>query len=200
MVTESRRRDRPTGRRAGDSGTRDAILNAALDLFAANGYDGASIRAIAASAGVDPGLVRHFYGDKKTLFATALADRTAVVQRLGEALAGDQAGVGERAARAYLELWEDPDTRPVLLALVRSATTSDQAAQMLIELLGGRIEPQIRDTEDAARRLALAASHMLGLAIARYVVKLPTIATASVDELVREVAPSMQRYLAGTDI
>jgi len=196
-MTEAR--VRPTGRRAGDSGTRDAILDAALRLFAEHGYDGASIRAIAGAAGVDPALVRHFFGDKDALFTTAVAQRTTIVQRLADALAGDDALAGRRVARTYLELWEAPATRPVLLALARSATTSPRAAGMLAEIIGGRILPPHDDmTGPAVRRIALAGSHLLGLAMARHVLALPPLSAPSLDELVDAVAPTIQRYLTGT--
>ena len=63
---------RHAGRRAGESGTREAILAAARAQFADHGYDGATIRTIAAAAGVDPALVHHFHGSKEKLFAAAM--------------------------------------------------------------------------------------------------------------------------------
>ncbi|VXB05627.1 TetR/AcrR family transcriptional regulator [Arthrobacter sp. 9AX] len=193
-------RKRPTGRRTGDSGTRDAILDAARDLFADLGFDGASIRAIAAAAGVDPALIRHFFGDKETLFASTVADRTAIPQRLVDALTGDPAQLGRRVTDTYLKLWEDPETQPVLQALVRSATTSDRAAAMLREVLGARLLSQEilpGFDEDRIRRLAICASHLLGIAVARYIIKLPAISALPRDALMDEVAPTIQRYLTG---
>ncbi|MFC0712994.1 TetR/AcrR family transcriptional regulator [Cellulomonas biazotea] len=186
---------RRTGRRTGDSGTRDAILDAALALFAERGYDGASIRAIASAAGVDPALIRHFFGDKDTLFATVVADRTAIPGIVGRAIGGDPATAGRAVTDAYLRLWEAPATRPVLLALVRSAVTSERAAQMLREIL---LTHTAQADPDRARRATLAGTHLLGVAVARHVVHLPPIADLTHDELVDEVAPTIQRYLTGT--
>lgn len=194
-------RKRPTGRRAGDSGTRDAILDAARDLFAERGYEGASIRAIAADAGVDPALIRHFFGDKDTLFATTVADRTVIPQRLAGSLAGDPSSAGRRVADTYLRLWEDPETRLVLMALVRSATTSDRAASMLFEILGSRAREQPGfepPDDDRMRQVGLVASHLLGVAVARYILKLPPLTSIDRDALVDELAPTIQRYLDGT--
>ena len=90
MTPVPRPRTNPrTGRRAGNSGTRDAILDAATALFAERGYEGASMRTIAAAAGVDPALIRHFFDDKDTLFATVIADRTIIFQQLAASLPGD---------------------------------------------------------------------------------------------------------------
>ena len=79
---------RPSGRRRGDSGTRQAILDAAREQFAARGYDGASLRAIAAAAGVDPALIRHFHGSKGDLFAATVDFPADLPRRLEAAVAG----------------------------------------------------------------------------------------------------------------
>lgn len=193
------RRRGPVGRRSGDSGTREAILDAAGTLFAERGYDGASLRAIAAAAGVDPALIRHFFGDKQTLFMTVVADRSTVIERLAGSLQGDQDAAGRRMTDTYLRLWEEPQTRPVLMALVRSATTSEHAAGMLRDLLLGRVREKVGAPDDERMRgIAIAGAHLLGVAIARHVVRLPPIAALGHDALVDEVAPTIQRYLTGT--
>lgn len=198
MTTEiDATRKNPGGRRPGESGTRDAILDAALDLFSERGYDGASVRAIAAAAGVDPALIRHFFGDKSNLFATVVADRTSIPERIARAVGSDPSTAGRAAADAYLRLWEAPDTGPVLLALVRSATTSEHAAAMMREVLGSRVLASVAADPERVRRFALAGSHLLGVAVARHVVRLPALADLTHDELVDEVAPTIQRYLEG---
>ena len=193
-------RRRPTGRRAGDSGTRDAILDAALTLFAEHGFDGASVRAIAGRAGVDPALVRHFFGDKETLFATAVADRTTIPAQVLSQLSRDPASAGRSLTIAYLRVWEDSETRPVVLALVRSATTSPRAAEMLRDTLMSRAAGQAGMTTETLRRIALAAAHLFGIAVARHVLKVPPVADLTIDELVDQLAPTIQRYLTGAHL
>jgi AcrR family transcriptional regulator len=191
-------RKRPTGRRTGDSGTRDAILDAARDLFAERGFDGTSVRAIAAAAGVDPALIRHFFGDKDTLFTTTVADRTNIPRHLAESLAGDPATLGERVTDTYLRMWEEPDYQPILMSLVRSAVTSEHAADMLKEMLISRVrnDEAIGPVDDERmRRISLAVSHLLGVAFARFIIKIPAIADLSHQTIVAEVAPAVQRYL-----
>ena len=189
------------GRRRGHSDTRRVILDAAAKLFGERGYDGASMRTIAAAADVDHALIRHFFGDKDTLFATVVADRTIIYERLAAALPGDASGVGERLADTYLRLWEEPPTRPILMAIVRSATTSDRAAEMLQEALGRSIRAHAGVLHsDQARRMALAGSQLFGLAVARHIIKVPSIIRLAHDELVAEVAPTIQRYLTATHL
>jgi AcrR family transcriptional regulator len=192
-------RKNPGGRRPGDSGTREAILDAARVLFAERGYEGASLRAIASSAGVDPALIRHFFGDKQSLFAATVANRTTLPERMLGAIAGDPADVGRRFTDAYLRLWEDPDTRPLLHALVRSAATSQGAADMVVELLQGRMRLQEGVDDVLVQRISLAGAHLLGIAFARYILRMPPLADLSHDDLVDEIAPTIQRYLSGTN-
>ena len=187
---------RPTGRRTGDSGTRDSILDAALALFADHGYDGASVRAIATSAGVDPALIRHFFGDKAGLFAATVADRTAIPERLFLSLAGDPDAIGRRVTEAYLRLWEEPDTRLIMMALVRSASTSTSAAAMLSELLlGAQVRAQSAE-EGQLHCLVLAGSHLLGLAFMRHIVKAEPLVAIDLGSLIECLAPTIQRYLS----
>lgn len=193
-------RRRPTGRRGGDSGTREAILVAARALFAAKGYAGASLRAVAAEAGVDPALIRHFFGDKDGLFAATLEFAIDIPRRLHEVIEGDRDGLGVRFTGMYLHLWEDPRTGPVLQALFRSAITSDHAAAMLREFVGGRVLHSVIPAlggESAARRVTVAAAHLLGVAVARHVVRVEPLAGMPRQELVALVSPAIQAYLAG---
>lgn len=184
------------GRRPGDTSTRDAIGEAALALFAENGYDGTSVRAVAARAGVDPALVRHYFGDKDALFAHAVAGRSRLTEELSAAVAHDGGPDVRAITRTYLTLWEDPETGPVLRALTRSATTSEQAGTMLRELLSSRLRDVVLGDEARARAVSLAAASMLGVAFARHVLRISPIADLTIDELVDTVAPAIQGYLA----
>lgn len=195
-----------TGRRAGDSGTRAAILESARHEFAANGYDSTTIRAIAADAGVDPALVHHFYGSKERLFAAAMQLPFVPSEVITAALAdGAPPGVsvGEHMARSALTLWEAPGVRESFQGLLRSATTSEQAASMLREFLTEAILGPVAsvagqtDPDGASFRASLVVTQMLGLAIARYVLKFGPVATASHDELVAAIGPVIDRYLTG---
>jgi AcrR family transcriptional regulator len=130
-------RPRRSGRRGGDSGTREAILAAARGRFGDYGYDGATIRGIAADAGVDAALVHHFFGTKERLFAAAMRLPVNPGDLLTAALAPGARepglGLGEHMLRTVLGAWEVPEMRSTFLGLLRSAVTSEQAAGMLRE-------------------------------------------------------------------
>jgi AcrR family transcriptional regulator len=189
-----------TGRRPGRSGTRDAILVAARESFTASGYDQASIRDIARRAGVDPALVHHYFGTKQELFAEAVelpVDLVAVVEAF---VRGDRDRIGERIVGLMLSVWDSRTDRSPLIALIRSAVTSEDAARMLrefmVSVLFVRLAEALR-APDAPLRASLAASQMMGLLIARYVVRVEPLASAPAAQLVAAIGPNIQRYLTG---
>jgi AcrR family transcriptional regulator len=198
---------RRSGRRAGDSGTRQAILEAARRKFADLGYDGATIRAIAADAGVDPALVHHFYGSKERLFAAAMQlpfiPSEVITAALTEARPADST-IGEHAVRTALALWESPAVRVPFVGLLRSALTSEQASTMLGEFIGEAIlrplasQATTSDPATAAYRAAAVGSQIIGLALTRYVLQLGPIAAADPEELVATIGPTIDRYLTGS--
>jgi AcrR family transcriptional regulator len=200
---------RKAGRRSGDSGTRAAILESARALFAERGYRGATIRAIAASAAVDPALVHHYYGTKEKLFAAAMRLPVVPSEFIGAALAPDArpdgTGLGEHIVRTALTLWESEGLMETFLGLFRSAVADEQAAVMLREFVAETIlATMLRATgldamprAQAEYRAGLAASQMVGLAVTRLVLKFPAVTGASVDDLARAIGPAVERYLTG---
>jgi AcrR family transcriptional regulator len=134
---------RRSGRRGGDSGTREAILAAARARFGDLGYDRTTIRGIAADAGVDAALVHHFYGSKERLFVAAMRLPVNPLEVLDAALApgarDEDRGLGEHLLRTVLGVWDITEMRATFLGILRSATTSEQAAAMLREFATGTI-------------------------------------------------------------
>ena len=188
------------GRRPGESGTREAILAAARNGFAQLGYDRATIRGVAAAAGVDPALVIHYFGSKEVLFEAALElpVRPAEIFARGAAAGPDQLGV--TIVRTFLEAWEPPETRVRLMAMLRSAMTNDAAMAMIRDLLVREVFGPITQAlgvPDAQLRATLVGSQFVGLAIMRFIARLEPLASASIDELVAAVGPTVQRYLTG---
>src|SRR5947207_2753216 len=124
-----------TGRRPGPSSSRAAILDAARQRFADSGYAGASLRTIAADAGVDPAVVIHFFDSKEGLFREAVGwpfDPTLLAARFLEP-APDS--MGARLARLFLSAWEDPSARARLQAVLRSALADPERAALLREFV-----------------------------------------------------------------
>jgi AcrR family transcriptional regulator len=191
---------RGPGRPPGSGDTRGQILDAARTEFADRGYDGVSVRGIARAASVDPALVHHYFGSKEKVFIAAMALPVDPSEMLPDVLAGDPDQLGERLARLFFGMWSDPAFREPMLALLRSATTSERGAQVLREFVAsallGRVASAV-DAPDAPLRVATAAAQLVGVAILRYVIGVPPLAAATDEEIVALVAPTLQRYLTG---
>lgn len=187
---------RGPGRRPGPSDTRETILAAARALFAEKGYDGASLRAIARAADVDPALVHHYFGNKEGVFVEAMrfpADPAVVFPRI---TAFPKERLGEAMVRVFLEIWGDDERREPLIAMLRSAMTNERAATLLREFVTKALFGRARDfTEAPLLNIEAAAGQMIGIMVFRYVLRAEPMASASEDELVELVAPTLQRYL-----
>jgi AcrR family transcriptional regulator len=195
-VTATRR----SGRRPGDSGTREAILAAAKESFAASGYDATTIRGVGRAAAVDPALVHHFFGTKQDLFVAAMELPIDPAKMVPALLAHGTDGLGERLVRTFLRIWDGTPGHNPMLALLRSATTNEHAAAMLREFLSDAILAPLARAAGHDRpqlRASLVGSQMMGLALARYVVRLEPLATADADTIAPAIGPTIQRYLTG---
>ncbi|WP_344840235.1 TetR family transcriptional regulator [Actinocorallia longicatena] len=189
-----------TGRRPGHASSRQAILAAARDQFIAHGYRGATLRAIAAQAGIDPALIRHFFKDKDGLFSAAMELPPEAAGLIAGAFDGPSDQWGEQLTRTYLALWEDPETAAPLRATLVSAFANDQARDRLrafatntiLTTFGPRLPP-----DAPGLRLTLAVSHLIGIAQARHLIQAPPILAYDLDTIVAIVGPTIQRYLTG---
>jgi AcrR family transcriptional regulator len=188
------------GRRPGPSGTREAILAAASRHFAEHGYDRASLRRIAAEAGVDQKLIAHFFGSKQQLFVAAVGLPFNPGEVLPAILAGDPDSVGERLAALLVEVLEQPELHQRLTGVVRAAASEPEVARMLREFLTRELfgpAAELLDTEDGPFRANLVGSQIVGLVMARYVVAIEPLATMPPSAVAAAVAPTLQRYLLG---
>ncbi len=187
------------GRRPGAPDTRAEVLSAARTSFAEKGFRGTTIRAVAASAGVDPALVHHYFGTKDDLFVAALQIPVDPRAILAPVVAAGPDGAGERLLRTFLGVWEDPELQPGLLALARTVLSEDGARLLkegfvpvvVFPVLGGLVadRPEVR--------IPLVVSQVVGLIIARYVVALPPMAQMPAEDVVARIGPVIQHYLTG---
>jgi len=189
-----------TGRRPGSSGAREAILDAARKAFAGNGYDATSLRGVARDAGVDPALVHHYFGSKAGMFAAATSVPVDLPKALESAAGGDPEELGERLVTLFLSVWDNTPDRSPLLALIRGAASHEDSARLLREFLTtevlGRVVALL-EVPHPQLRANLVGSQMVGLAMARYVVRLEPLASAERSVVVAAVGPIIQRYLTG---
>jgi AcrR family transcriptional regulator len=189
-----------TGRRPGLSGTREAILDAARRAFAEHGYQRATIRGVAELAGVDPALVHHYFGTKQGLFVAAVQLPVNPVEQLSALLADEPELVGQRMIGVFLSVWDLAANNSPLLALVRSAVSDEQAAAMLREFITEEVLGRIAEglgSPDAKLRATLVGSQLVGLMMARYIIRVEPLASAPPAVVAAAIGPTLQRYLTG---
>jgi AcrR family transcriptional regulator len=188
------------GRRPGGADTRTALVDAARTVFTEQGYDGATVRAIAAKAGVDAAMVNHWFGGKEGLFAEAVLKLPFNPKEVAEQLLdGDVDDLGERIARTFLTTW-DTTGGGVFTALMRSLTSHDQAAFALRDFLVKHIIERVLRTvglDDLEFRATLVASQLVGMGMVRYVAQFEPLASTDIETVVAAVGPTIQRYLTG---
>ncbi|MGW2488789.1 TetR/AcrR family transcriptional regulator [Streptomyces sp. NPDC001606] len=172
--------------------TRAAILSAARERFAADGYERATIRAIAKDAHIDPSMVMRYFGTKEGLFAAAVA----LDLRLPDLRQVPREEVGRALVGHFLDLWEENEE---LRAVLRVGVTNPAGAERMQGIFREQLLPVARqvcpDPEQAPARAALCASQVLGVALTRYVLRLPPATALSREELVAWLGPTVQRYL-----
>ena len=187
------------GRRPGAPDTRADVLGAARTSFAEKGFRGTTIRAVAASAGVDPALVHHYFGTKDDLFVAALEIPVDPREVMAPVIAAGPDGAGERLLRALLGVWDDPAVRPGLLALIRSLLADDTGGPLrdafVPVVVGPVIAALVVDRPEV--RVPLVVGQVAGLILTRYVLAVPQMAQMPVEDLVARVGPVLQHYLTG---
>jgi AcrR family transcriptional regulator len=188
-----------SGRRPGNQDTREAILSAARDAFAERGYDAASIRLIAAAAGVDPALVHHYFGTKDQLFLDAMQLPLDPATIVAKVMTGGVDGLGERLVRTLLTVWDSP-VGGAAAAFVRSAVSNELIAKMMREFIVNRILRRVvkdlaLDPAEGPLRANLIATQMGGLIMMRYIIKVEPLASTAPDVVAALIGPTIQRYV-----
>ncbi len=172
--------------------TKARILAVARKHFAAYGYERATIRAIARKAGIDPALVMRYFGTKEKLFAAAAEFDL----RLPDLATVPRGTLGSVLVGFFLDRWESDDS---LRALLRAATSSKVAVARLRAIFATQVMPALaplwRDRTAAATRVGLVATQMLGMALCRYVLRLPPVVALDRAAVIRWLGPTIQRYL-----
>ncbi|MEU0389549.1 TetR family transcriptional regulator [Streptomyces chartreusis] len=183
---------KPTAPARRSDATRAAILDAARERFAADGYERATIRSIARDAGIDPSMVMRYYGSKEGLFAAAVT----VDLKLPDLGPLPREEVGSALVTHFLAMWEENE---VLTALLRVGASNQAGAERMQGIFQDQLLPVAHqvcpDPEQVPARAALTSTQLLGMALARYVLRLPPAVALSRQEIVAWLAPTVQRYL-----
>jgi AcrR family transcriptional regulator len=194
------------GRRPGNVDTKGQIIEAAKRVFAAKGYDGASLRAVAREAEVDPALVHHYFDGKASLFVAAMAlpfDPRTVAMHQHPGVADGGAGVGSMVITGFLTMWDHAEgTGSSFASCVAGMASSTNVADAMREFVAERIWEKTpvnegESDEVTRQRRALVSSQLMGLAFIRYILRVPPISTTTPAEIARWAGPTLDRYMVG---
>jgi AcrR family transcriptional regulator len=189
-----------TGRRPGTNSSREDILRAARRLFAERGYTGATMRGIAAEAGVDAALVVHFFGNKATLLAEAVEWPFDPAVEMPKLLVDGKRHAGRHLVQLFVRTWDEEGTRDPILTVLRASIVEPQAAEMMGQFLRRRLFAPLMEelgSDHPELRSNLAASQLIGLGLVRYVQRVEPLALAKPEDVVAWYGPTLQRYLTG---
>jgi AcrR family transcriptional regulator len=198
MAESSTRSRRGRGRRPAGEDTRTALLDAAREVFGEQGFERATVRQIAARAGVDAAMVNHWFGGKQGLFTATIQPPAELLEQVERIRLGDRDELPENLLRAFVQAWDANSSQ--FRAIVHSVSSQELAADMLRDVLTRLVFARIVDAAGSDRpelRAALCATQVIGLGMLRYVLRLQPLADLSCDEVVAAVAPTMHRYLTG---
>jgi AcrR family transcriptional regulator len=175
--------------------TREGILKAAQALFAELGYERATVRDIAARAAIDPAMVIRYFGSKEALFARA----TVFDLKLPDLSRTAPGQLGAALIRHFLDVWEGLGSGSLTI-LLRAAASNEEAAEKTRAIFAGQVLPMLAQVADRAElpvRAGLISSQLLGLALCRYVLKVPPVVAMSPAQIVANVGPVLQGYITG---
>jgi AcrR family transcriptional regulator len=188
----------PVGRRPGKADTRGEIIEAAKQVFAEKGYDGTSLRAVARAARVDPALVHHYFDGKADLFVSAMALPFDPREVKEHAEGPEQPG--PETVEGFLAMWDKAEgTASSFASCLAAMASSPNVADAMREFVNERVwsaRPPIEGESEAMarRRTAMISSQLMGLAFARYVLRVPPVSTASPKDIGRWAGPTLRRY------
>jgi len=198
------------GRRPGNVDTRGEIVEAAKRVFAAKGYDGASLRAVAREAEVDPALVHHYFDGKAALFVAAMAlpfDPRSIPVHEQPVWADSDSDLasspGAMVIRPFLSMWDQAEGTGSSFAscvagMAASANVADAMREFVAERIWEKTPVNEGESEDVTRkRRALVSSQLMGLAFIRYILRVPPISTTTPEEIARWAGPTLDRYMMG---
>lgn len=174
--------------------TRQAILEAARRLFYDRGYDGASVRQIAREVPIDPAMIMRYFGSKEGLFSAAVL----IDLKLPDPNTIPRDKAGEGLVRHFLNLWEGDRSAIGLPILLRSAVSNQDALDKIHTIFKEQVSPTvagITSADDADTRAGLIVSQLFGLALCRYILKLPPVTDMTEEEIVDRIGPIVQHHL-----
>jgi AcrR family transcriptional regulator len=176
------------------------ITEAARASFAEKGWAGTTLRGVARDVGVDPALVHYYFSSKEQLLDASTMPPAAWIASVQQANATPIRRRGEAIARNVTWIWHQPEISAVLRSVLQTAAHEPRTRDKLRGYITASLLPAIADQleeDERTLRASLIATQVLGVVMLRYVWQIEPLASLSDEDLVRVIAPTIQRYLNG---
>jgi AcrR family transcriptional regulator len=184
---------RKPGRPRKSDTTRARIIEAARERFRKEGFERTTIRKVAGDAKIDPSMVMRYFESKRGLFGAAMT----VELRIPDLMHHPRDRLGEALVSHFLNRWEESNDDSLQL-LLRSTASDEDAAERARAIFRDQIitmVSRLRGEADSGEVAALIGTQMIGLAYARYILKLPPLLAMPRQMIVRVIGATIQRYL-----
>ncbi|MEU8123598.1 TetR family transcriptional regulator [Spirillospora sp. NPDC049024] len=194
QVEKEPRREVARRRKRDREATRRRILDAARDLFGEHGYDGVTVRMIAARAEANMALVNRYFGSKAALFGEVLAGESVI----RGVIAGDPEGLPRRLAEHFVRQVDQRSVTAMSRMLDRSAGHPEVKEILLRYLEDVIVEPMVAQLEgpDARARALLASTIIMGGGPVRRLLGLGDLRAADPAELTDRLTAMFTAALA----
>jgi AcrR family transcriptional regulator len=182
----------PKGIRPRDAAaSKEALLQAAQELFGQKGFERTTIRDIGERAGVDAALIARYFGSKGDLYVAAVAAEDA-----GEERPRPFEGLAEMAD-AVVSRADDHGPGPIMQAIIRSDTSEEIRTAALHRITRRLVEPLAAEMVDhqvdqAELRAEIAVSALLGISLARSLGWFTEVSSVQKGELVALIAEALE--------
>jgi AcrR family transcriptional regulator len=175
--------------------TRERILDAARALFGEQGFERTTVRQIAGAAAINPSMVIRYFGSKEGLFAAA----TEIDLRVADLASVPDEMRGETIVARFLDRWEGPDAGEEMPIMLRAAASHEGAREKYLDAMDRQVRPMVATIcppDRVETCMALCATQLGGLALTRYVLRVPGVVALKREEIVRRVGAVIQGYLS----
>jgi AcrR family transcriptional regulator len=155
---------------------------------------------VASAAGVDSALVHHYFGTKEKLFAAAVHIAIDPMDILGPLREVPVEQLGHKLPSMLLPLW-DSEIGAGFIAELRSILAGSEVnlfRSFIQDVIAVEVGARIDDPPGSGViRIQFVASQLVGVVMARYILRLEPFASLPAEQVAKTIAPNLQRYLTG---
>ena len=177
----------------------ERILSSAQASFASQGFQATTLSSVAKAAGVDSSLVNYYFDNKFGLLFAVLSKSSASATSIAEAAKVPLKRRGKAVLKAFLEVCDGEESGDLIRSILMCASIEPLAVQQIREIFVVHLEKSVSQSfpvYDRRIRTGMLSTHLVGLAMTRYVWKVGPLSELESPEIVNLLSPIVQSYLS----